>query len=77
MSGLKNLQTVCGNLLFNGNLPFHSVSWHMKQGSLQQKENIRMRFVQSLFLKSQHIWLSLMDKITRDKTLVPPGARTY
>lgn len=28
-----------------------------------------MIFVQSLFLKSQPIWLSIMDKITRDKTL--------
>ena len=35
-----------------------------------------MRFVQSLFLKSQHIWLSIMDKITSAKTLVPPGRMT-
>lgn len=33
-----------------------------------------MRVVESMCLKSQHIWLSIMDKISRDKALVPPGS---
>lgn len=30
----------------------------------------------NMFLKSQHIWLSVTEKITRDKALIPPGRRT-
>ena len=76
----KNLQAVCGNWFFfllifkeSSHLTVFLGIWNKM--IFNRNKRYWNEICTNMFLKSQHIWLSVTE-ITRDKALIPPGRRT-